>query len=100
MQGGDAQRAAGGAGQYPEYLFAFQASCHSLGRKGSKLDVGVPSWPRAARLKKPCKTLADAGAIVNAAAVAEAPRVDLIPKPVTSVLQDLSRFHGLPSLGE
>ncbi|KAL3133370.1 hypothetical protein ABBQ38_007241 [Trebouxia sp. C0009 RCD-2024] len=74
-----------------------QASCHTLGRKLSQLDISVPSRPAAARVNRSCRALAD-GAAVHAAAVAERPRVDLVPKPVTSVLQDLTRFHGLPSL--
>lgn len=35
----------------------------------------------------------------NSAAVAAAPTVDMVPKPMTSVLQDLTSFKGLPSLG-
>ena len=76
-----------------------QASSHSLDRRTSKLDCGVPTKPRAIRAKRSYRAVADSRAAVGAAAVAEAPRVDLVPKPVTSVLHDLTRFHGLPSLG-
>ena len=31
--------------------------------------------------------------------VADAPTVNTVPKPITSVLQDLTPFEGLPSLG-
>ena len=76
-----------------------QASCHTLDRRTSNLTFGVPSRLRATRAKRYQAAVADSRAAVGAAAVAEAPRVDLVPKPVTSVLHDLTRFHGLPSLG-
>ena len=77
-----------------------QTLCHTLDTRSSKLGCSVPSRPRAARTKRSHGAVADSSVAVGAAAVAEAPRVNLVPKPVTSVLHDLTRFHGLPSLGK
>lgn len=49
--------------------------------------------------KRQSVTSASQGANVNVAAVVAAPSTELVPKPVTSVLHDLARFQGLPSLG-
>lgn len=77
-----------------------QASCYTVGRKTAKFNLSGAASPRAARIKRSSGARAESGATVKAAAVAEPPRVDLVPKPVTSVLHDLTRFHGLPSLGK
>ena len=60
----------------------------------------LPSRCREARRQLNTAILAQGKAAVSAAAVAEAPRVNLVPKPVTSVLNDLAPFLQLPSLGK
>lgn len=54
---------------------------------------------RQTRRQQKSLVLAVSQPAAKSAAVASAPTVDMVPKPMTSVLQDLTSFKGLPSLG-
>ena len=82
------------------------SSCHrSVLSPGVQIPAhvkhGIAGLPtRRHKLRSNNVTLASQISGVNAAAVTAPPSTELIPKPVTSVLHDLSAFQGLPSLGK